>query len=500
MSATFNGSSKKIISTIAGPLSFFVILLLPLDGELSNEAQSVLAVTAWVAIWWITEAIPIPATSLLPIILFPLTGALDITKTASSYGHKMIFLYMGGFIIALAIEKWNLHKRIALQTIYWIGKDADRIILGFMLATYVLSMWISNTATTMMMLPIAVAVAKQFGGISNNEQDLSGHKKLNSSFGLPLMLGIAYAASIGGITTLIGTPTNAMLSAVVKDLFDQEIDFAKWMTISLPISVLLLVICWVYLVKIMFPVRNNTNSGGYEEIKKELNSLGSLTSDEVKVIIVFAITALSWILRSFLLKRFIPGIDDTIIALFGAVLLFLIPSSKKGERLMNWETARKLPWGILILFGGGLALASGFQSTGLAAWLGGSLKNLDNVSFIILLFAVSAMVNFLTEVTSNVATASILLPILGSVAIVLGVHPYALMIAATLSASCAFMLPVATPPNAVVFSTGYIRIGQMVRAGFVLNIISVVIVVLALWFLLPIIWGIDPKVIPEFAK
>ncbi|MCK5277317.1 MAG: anion permease, partial [Cyclobacteriaceae bacterium] len=257
---------------------------------------------------------------------------------------------------------------------------------------------------------------------------------------------------------------------------------------------------WVYLVKIMFPVRNNTNSGGYEEIKKELNSLGSLTSDEVKVIIVFAITALSWILRSFLLKRFIPGIDDTIIALFGAVLLFLIPSSKKGERLMNWETARKLPWGILILFGGGLALASGFQSSGLAAWLGGSLKSLDNVSFIILLFAVSAMVNFLTEVTSNVATASILLPVLASLAVVMGVHPYALMIAATLSASCAFMLPVATPPNAVVFSTGYIQIKQMVRAGLFLNIISVLIIVLALWFLLPLIWGIDPKVLPEFAK
>ena len=500
MSATSNGSSKKIISTIAGPFSFIVLLLLPPPGDLSNEAQAVLAVTAWIAIWWITEAIPIPATSLLPIILFPLTGALDIAKTATSYGHKMIFLYMGGFIIALAIEKWNLHKRIALQTIYWIGKSAERIIFGFMLATYLLSMWISNTATTMMMLPIAVAVAKQFGGIDNKESDIVGHKKLNSSFGLPLMLGIAYAASIGGITTLIGTPTNAMLSAVVKDLFSQEIDFAKWMSISLPISIILLIICWVYLVKIIFPVKSYGNSGGYEEIKNELRALGPLTSDEIKVIIVFAITALSWILRSFLLKRFIPGIDDTIIAIFGAVLLFLIPSSKKGEQIMNWETARKLPWGILILFGGGLALASGFQSSGLAAWLGGSLKSLDNVSIIILLFAVSAMVNFLTEVTSNVATASILLPILGSVAVVMGIHPYVLMIAATLSASCAFMLPVATPPNAVVFSTGYIQIKQMVRAGFFLNIISVIIIVLALWYLLPVIWGIDPKVLPEFAK
>lgn len=500
MPDNFKSSTKKVLALVAGPLSFFIILLVPPAKDLSSEAQSVLAITSWIAIWWVTEAIPIPVTSLLPIVLFPLTGALDIAKTSSSYGHKMIFLYMGGFIIALAIEKWNLHRRIALQTIYLIGKNADRIILGFMVATYLLSMWISNTASTMMMLPIAVAVAKQFGGMSKNEDDLVGKEKMNSSFGLPLMLGIAYAASIGGITTLIGTPTNAMLSAVVKDMFQQEIDFAKWMTLSLPISLVLLAICWVYLVKIVFPVKIDDNSSGYEEIRKELISLGPVTSDEKKVILVFLLTAISWITRSFLLKRFIPAIDDTIIALIGVILLFLIPSSKKGQQIMDWQTARKLPWGILILFGGGLAIATGFQSSGLAAWLAGTLKGLDNVSFIVLLFAVSAMVNYLTEVTSNVATATILLPILASIAIALGVHPYSLMIAATLSASCAFMLPVATPPNAVVFSTGYIKISQMVKAGFFLNLISVVVIVLALWFLMPIVWDIDPKVLPEFAK
>lgn len=494
------GSAKRIIALLAGPLSFFIIILFPQGKELSTEAQSVLGITSWIAIWWVTEAIPIPVTSILPIILFPLTGALDIASTTASYGHKMIFLYMGGFIIALAIEKWNLHRRIALQTIYMIGKNADRIIFGFMLATYMLSMWISNTASTMMMLPIAIAVAKQFGDTSQSGEDIVGNEKLSSSFGLPLMLGIAYAASIGGITTLIGTPTNAMLSAVVKDLFNQEIDFAKWMTLSLPISIVLLLICWIYLVKIVFPVKVSKNSGGYEEIKRELKSLGPLTSDEKKVIVVFLITAISWISRSFLLKKFIPAIDDTIIALVGVVLLFLIPSSKKGQQIMDWQTARKLPWGILILFGGGLAIASGFQSSGLAAWLAGTLKGLDSVSFIVLLFAVSAMVNYLTEVTSNVATATILLPILASIAIALEVHPYALMIAATLSASCAFMLPVATPPNAVVFSTGYIKISQMVRAGFFLNLISVVVIVLALWFLMPLIWDIDPNVLPEFAR
>ncbi|MCG8310988.1 MAG: DASS family sodium-coupled anion symporter [Cytophagales bacterium] len=500
MSAHLKISGKRFIALISGPLSFVIILSIPPAADLSAEAQSVLAITSWIAIWWVTEAIPIPVTSLMPIVLFPLTGALNITDTTSAYGHKMIFLYMGGFIIALAIEKWNLHRRIALQTIHLIGKNAGRIILGFMLATYLLSMWISNTASAMMMLPIAVAVAKQFDGMIASEDDLTGSKKLSSSFGLPLMLGIAYAASIGGITTLIGTPTNAMLSAVVKDLFDQEIDFAKWMTLSFPISISLLFICWIYLVKIVFPVKADKHAPGYKEIKKQLRLLGPMTFDEKKVIAVFLFTAILWITRSFLLKKFIPAIDDTIIAIVGAVLLFLIPSSKKGVRIMDWQTARKLPWGILILFGGGLAIASGFQSSGLAAWLAGTLKGLDQVSFIVLLFAVSAMVNYLTEVTSNVATATILLPILASIAITLEVHPYALMIAATLSASCAFMLPVATPPNAVVFSTGYIKISQMARAGFFLNIISVILIVLALWFFMPLIWDIDPNTLPDFVK
>ncbi len=494
------GPGKKIISILSGPVAFIIILILPTASGMSSQAQAVLAVTSWVAIWWISEAIPIPITSLLPIVLFPLTGALSIAKTTASYGHQMVFLYMGGFIIALAIEKWNLHKRIALLTISFIGGKAERIILGFMVATFLLSMWISNTATTMMMLPIAFAVARQFGGAENLDNDLVKHKKLKASFGLPLMLGIAYAASIGGISTLIGTPTNAMLAAVVKEIFKQEIDFAKWMTISLPISIVLLVICWYYLVKIIFPVSKNETTGGYEEIKKELKLLGPISTDEKKVMVVFLFTAVSWISRSFLLQKFIKGIDDTIIALVAVVVLFLIPSSQKSQKLMDWETARKLPWGILILFGGGLALAEGFQSSGLAGWLGESLKMMDNVSFIVLLFIVSAMVNFLTEVTSNVATASILLPILASIAVVLGVHPYPLMIAATLSASCAFMLPVATPPNAIVFSTGYIKISQMVRAGFVMNIISIVVIVLALWFFLPLIWGIDPKAFPDFVK
>jgi sodium-dependent dicarboxylate transporter 2/3/5 len=483
------GSIKHWLAVGLGPVLFIIIYLLPTPEGMSPQGKAVLASTAWVAFWWISEAIPIPVTSLLPIVLFPLTGALELGKTTASYGHKMVFLYMGGFIIALAIEKWDLHRRIALQTIYIIGKNAQGIILGFMVATFFLSMWISNTATTLMMLPIALAVAKQLEGEVSIEGD--SNKVVSAKFGLPLMLGIAYAASIGGISTLIGTPTNAMLSAIIKKMYDTDIDFARWISLALPIAAVLLVICWVYLVKVIFPVRLDDSQKGHQEIAAELKSLGRLTREEKRVIVVFLFTATAWILRSLVLKKIIPGIDDTIIAIFGATLLFILPSGKKGHKLMDWPTAKKLPWGILILFGGGLALASGFEESGLASWMGNELRNLDNVKIIVIMLAVAAMVNFLTEITSNVATASILLPILASVSLVLGIHPYLLMIIATLSASCAFMLPVATPPNAVVFSSGYIRIRDMARAGFGMNLISVIIIVLAIRYLLPLIWGIE---------
>lgn len=483
----WNVGFKKAMAIVAGPVIFLVIHLIHLPGAIRPEAQSVLAITGWIAVWWITEAIPIPATSLLPIVLFPVTKALSIEDTTAAYGHKMVFLYMGGFVIALAIEKWNLHKRIALRTIYWIGGNTSRIILGFMISTFLLSMWISNTATTLMMLPIALAVARHFGKRRDSDEPSS----IEMQFGLPLMLGIAYAASIGGISTLIGTPTNAMLSAVIKDMFNTDIDFAKWMSLALPISIMLLFICWLYLTKIVFPVKQKHDRSSQQEILRELRSLGKMSSDEKKVVAVFVLIALSWILRSFLLVKFIPGVDDTIIAIFGAIVLFLIPSSKRGEFIMDWHTARKLPWGILILFGGGLAMASAFQSSGLAEWMGSGLKGLGKVQFIFVILIVAAMVNFLTEVTSNVATASILLPIVASVASAIGLHPYSLMIVTTLSASCAFMLPVATPPNAIVFSSGYISIRQMARAGIGMNLLSILIITLLVWFLMPLIWGID---------
>lgn len=488
MSLNWLRSRSKIFAVLTGPALFVIIYLLPLEG-ITSQGRSVLAVTIWVAFWWITEAIPIAATSLVPIVLFPLTGGLDLAHTTASYGHKMVFLYLGGFVIALAIEKWNLHKRIALQTIKLIGKNADMIILGFMLATFFLSMWISNTATTMMMLPIAVAVANKLDPLRDVGD---GVMKGQTKFGLSLMLAIAFSASIGGLSTLIGTPTNAMFAAVVKEIYNVDIDFATWFSFALPISSVLLVISWVYLVKFVYPVKIRDEQLAGNEIEKELKLLGKITKEEKRVTIVFALTALAWILRSLVLKKFIPNIDDTIIAMTGALVLFLIPSTKKGKMLMDWSTAKRLPWGILILFGGGLSIAAGFQSSGLANWMGNSLQGLQNFQLIVILFFVALLVNALTEFTSNVATASILLPILASLAAAIHLHPYMLMVVATLVASCAFMLPVATPPNAVVFSSGYIRIRDMARTGVGLNLISILLVVLAVWFFLPMFWGIDP--------
>jgi len=348
-----------------------------------------------------------------------------------------------------------------------------------MLATAVLSMWISNTATSVMMLPIGMAIVGQLGA----------NKK--SSFGKALMLSIAYSASIGGIATLIGTPTNLVLAGIVEELYGKEITFFEWFMFGLPISIILLGISWFYLTRIAFRLNTESFSGGREEIARQYKMLGPLTRQEKAVSIIFGLTALSWILRSFVFSSWLPGLNDTIIAIIGAVTLFIVPSGIEGKKLMDWETAVKIPWGIVLLFGGGLALAAGFQHSGLAEWIGTRMTMLQGVHLLLLILILITIVNFLTEITSNVATASMILPILASVAVAIDVHPYILMVAATLAASCAFMLPVATPPNAVVFGSGYLRMQDMVRAGIWLNLVSIVILTLMVYFVLPVIWQID---------
>jgi len=480
-------NSRKI-GLYLGPILFILTrFFLELEG-LSDQANAVLASTLWIAIWWITEAIPIAATSLLPIILFPLSGALPLADTTSSFGHRFVFLYLGGFILALAIQKWNLHKRIALNIIKVVGTNVQKIILGFMVATAFLSMWISNTATAVMMLPIGIAIIKQMKDLKNTSEDE------NLIFGKALMLSIAYSASIGGIATLIGTPPNLVFAGIIQETYNIEISFLKWFQFGLPISILLLAISWVYLTKVAFKFKQNEFNKGKEEINRQLEELESISYEEKIVLSVFVLTGLAWILRTYLLNKFIPNLDDSIIALISGISLFLFQANNqegKKEKIMNWEDAVKLPWGILFLFGAGLAIAQGFQSSGLANWIAENLTQLNDFSLFIILLVLITAVNFLTEITSNLATTAMLLPILAPTAVTLGVHPYILMVGATLAASCAFMLPVATPPNAVVFGSNYLKISDMVRVGILMNIISIIIIFMMVYFILPILWNFN---------
>lgn len=483
------------IGLILGPLLFFITLFFVSPKGMSHEAVGILASTLWIATWWVTEAIPIPATSLLPIVLFPLTGGLASADTTSSYADDTIFLFLGGFIIALALEKWNLHQRIAINIMLIVGTSTYRIILGIMVATGFLSMWISNSATAMMMLPIAMSV------VTHLEESLSAANKKEENFGKAAMLSVAYAASIGGLATLIGTPPNTILAGVVKKLFGVEITFAQWMLFGVPFAVILLIFVYFYLTRLAFPLKIKEIPGGRELIQEQKKQLGAMSSEEKKIAVVFVLTALAWIFRSFIIVKFIPSINDTTIAIIAAVILFLLPSKKaENGRLLEWGDAKEVPWGILLLFGGGLAIAKGFSDSGLAQWIGERLSALQNVPLIVIVFAVCALVLALTEITSNTATATMMFPIMASLALALNVHPFALMVAAGVSAASAFMLPVATPPNAVVFGTGLVRITEMVKAGFWINIFCIISFTLLIYFYLPLVWGIDIHVYPPVFK
>lgn len=471
--------NKKRIGLVIGPMLFLLTHFFFHPEGLSTEANAVLASTLWIASWWVLEAIPLEVTSLMPLILLPLSGALGLKETGAAYGHKFIFLFIGGFMLAIVMEKWQLHKRIALNIIKLVGIRLNLILLGFMLSTALLSMWISNTATTVMMLPIGMAVISQIKG------------DLKSLFGKALMLSIAYSASIGGMATLIGTPPNLIFAGIINELYATEISFYQWFIVGFPISIILLFIAWAYLGNVAFKLKSIELPGGKQIIEDQLNELGKISKEEKRVLIIFSITAFAWITRSFLLKDIIPNIDDSIIALISAVLLFIIPSTKKNESLLAWQDAVKLPWGVLLLFGGGIALAIGFENSGLAQWLGDQLNSLEGISFFLLILIVVAVVNFLTEITSNIATTAILLPVLAVLANITGIHPFILLAAATVAASCAFMLPVATAPNALVFGSGQLSITDMMKSGLKLNLISIIILTLFVYYLLPSLWMLE---------
>lgn len=469
------------VGLLLGPILFLLFLSLHIEG-MSWEAQAVAASTLWIATWWISEAIPFQVTSLLPLVLIPLSSGMSIRPLTAAYGDKIIFLFLGAFIIALAMERWNLHKRIALKIILFIGSNTQRVILGFMIATAFLSMWISNTATTLMMLPIGLAVMKQVATFFEDEK---------GNFGKSLLLGVAYSASIGGLATIVGTPTNGIFMGMNERFFQQEITFTDWFILCFPLVVILVLLCWLLLTKFVFKVEKHSLSGKSDVLQNEYQKLGAMSYEEKSVLAVFAFAALAWISRSYVLVKLFPAIDDTSIGIAAAALLFIIPSSNKKQAIMTWEAAVKLPWGVLILFGGGLAIAASFQNSGLAEYIANELSGLKGADSNIIIISITTLINFLTEITSNVATATVMLPILATLAEAINIHPYALMIAATLASSCAFMLPVATAPNAVVFSSGMIRMKDMIRAGFLLNIASIIIIFIFVSIVLPYLWNID---------
>ncbi|MDG1571978.1 DASS family sodium-coupled anion symporter [Robiginitalea sp. M366] len=470
---------SKLIGLLAGPLLFLLLLNIP-GNLISPEGDPVMAVAAWMVVWWITEAVSISVTALLPLLLFPLLGVMELADVGANYGSPIIFLFFGGFVLALALEKVNLHKRIALTIINRTGTGPERVILGFMIATASLSMWISNTASTVVMLPIALSV------IHLLIDDADGFTQKDRNFALSVMLGIAFSANAGGIATVIGTPPNSVLIGLLENEYQIEISFLRWMTLGLPISILLIGISYLVLVKWMFPCKGLQFGASRDVIRTELQKLGPPSGREKRVLTIFGITVFLWIFRT-LINNLIPGLGltDTAISMFGAILLFAFPYKlRKGEFILQWEDTSRLAWGILILFGGGLALARGMSSSGLVDLVSGAIAS-SEISILLTAVLLIALMLFMTELMSNVALVAVLAPVVAGIAIGLDVPLLHLLIPVTIASSCAFMLPMATPPNAIVFASGYIRVHQMARVGFILNCISILLLVLVFQFVIP---------------
>lgn len=502
------------IGLAAGPLLALVTFLsLPQAGldaagnptGLSPDARATAAVGVLMAVWWLSEAIPLSATALLPLVLLPLTGAATASQAATPYANSVIFLFMGGFILGLGMEKWGLHRRIALITVLVVGATPKRLIAGFMAAAAVLSMWVSNTATAIMMLPIASSVVALIASRTTGSEPHPGVPQREDpalqGFATALFLAIAYACSIGGIGTLIGTPPNTILAAFVRDHLGAEISMQRWLFLSLPLVGVMLPLVWAYLVFFATPVRLPAIPGGRKLISGELASLGKMKRAEWIVFTVFCCAVLLWIFRptlvAFGVARGITPLamlDDTAIAIGAAISLFLIPVYPRQRIFaMDWATAEKLPWGVLILFGGGLSLAAAISNTGLDAFLGRQFEALEGVPVWLMIACITAAVIFLTELTSNTAVTNALMPVLAGAAPALGVDPLKLLVPAAIAASMAFMLPVATPPNAIVFGTGRVPLQRMARTGFGLNILGVVVVTLATVLLGDFIVGLAPS-------
>ncbi|MCP4116114.1 MAG: SLC13/DASS family transporter [Desulfobacteraceae bacterium] len=509
MASEVNVNKRSKLQTtglVLGPVLFALVWMMNLDPA-HPEVTRMAAVAVLMAVMWVTEAIPLAATSLFPVILYPLLGIMKGKTAAGVYFNSTIFLFMGGFLIALAMEKWNLHKRIALFTVKTIGGGPSRIIFGFMIASAFLSMWISNTATAVMMLPIGLSIIlkmeEQFG------------EETTKSFAIPLLLGIAYAASMGGAATLVGTPPNLVLSRTFEQLFPAApaISFGTWMLMALPLTIIMLGIIWFLLTQVFYRTPAHVRVDP-TVVEKEYNDLGPISAEEKKVLLVFAMTAILWIFRKNLNLGFavMPGwasmlpfpslVDDGTVAISMSMILFFLPVTRKesdSATILDSKVFSKLPWGIILLFGGGFALAKGFQLSGLSVFIGNKLQILEGTSSVVMISSICTTLTFLTELTSNTATTQMILPILSSIAVAMKINPLMLLIPATLSASCAFMMPIATPPNAIVFSSGRIRMFDMVKAGVLINFIGIVVITGIFFAIGTMVFAIEPGMIPQWA-
>lgn len=499
----------KATGIIAGLLVFAGIALIPLDPvTVPLSAQLAAAVTGLMVIWWITEAIPIYATALVPLVAFPLLGILSPTEAAVSYADQTVFLFMGGFFIAAAMMRWNLHRRIALNVINIAGSGTKNLVLGFMVATAFISMWISNTATAMMMIPIALALVSTLmpGTMTDKDGDQSGQRQ----FAICLLLGVAYAATIGGMATLIGTPPNGILVAQLSSIFPgaPEIDFFSWMMFAVPFMVLFLLITWFWLTSVTNRNMPKVISGGRELIGQELKELGPLSTGEKWTLLIFLSVAFAWIFRTPKeigslvipgITTYVPGVTDATIAMCGALILFMLPVDlKKGIFTLDWESAKGIHWGILILFGGGICLSQGIIKSGLAELIANSFAILSVLPLVVIIFLIVLIITFLNEVISNTAMASIMIPLMGITSVSMEINPLMLMVPAALASSLGFMLPVGTPPNTIAYGTGYISTKEMARAGFALNIIGCILITLFMALIIPAVLGITPD-LPAWA-
>ena len=475
-----------------GPIWLLAALVLPAPGGLSPDGWVTAAIALFMVTWWISEAVPIPATSLLPLVLFPLFGGGTMQEAAAPYANPLIFLFMGGLLIATAMVRWSLHKRIALYIIRRVGTSPQALILGFMLATAFLSMWVSNTATAVMMLPVALSV------VTLAEEGTE--ERMHRRFAVVLLLCVAYGANIGGMGTLVGTPPNAFMAAFFESEYGFQISFARWLVVGLPIVGIGLPLTYLALTKVVYPFEIGNIIGSQGLIDQEIRKMGPISRGERLTAVVFAATAVLWVTRP-LLAPVIPGLTDAGIAMIGGLVLFVLPVDlRRGVFVHTWKAANELPWGTLLLFGGGLSLAAAMSRTGLAEWIGNSMGFVDLLPVVLIILVVTAVIVFLTELTSNIATTATFLPLLAALAIGTGENPLLLAIPAVLAASCAFMLPVATPPNAIIYGSERVTIPEMARAGLVLNVLFIAVVTVLAYTLAAWVFRIQVGGVPAWVQ